>query len=210
MKKITIAGIIAALFYTSSVFASEVYIEQAGTGVTVNVTQTGSGHIVGKAIGSTDVSVIDGNSITVDVVQNGSTNLANIQLLNASDSTALTYNAQGDTNTVNVSVNGGTGNDFTINKTGDNNLVNICATVVSNECATGIAVNDTVNTIAVTGSRNTVNMALASANSVNTIDIGQNGISNDNMVSITQTNSAPNTITLSTDGDNNTITIIQQ
>jgi hypothetical protein len=211
MKKLKLsAAIFSALFFGSWATASEVYIDQAGSGVTVNITQTGTGHLVGTAVGSTSPSVINGNSITIDMLQDGSRNIASLQLTNVSDSTDVDYTAEGDDNAFNLGVNGGTGNKFAVVKDGDNNDVNICATVLSGNCGTGISVNDTDNTLNITGSRNTVNMALASANSENVINIGQTTISNDNTINLTQTNAAANFVNVSVDGDNNTLTIIQQ
>jgi hypothetical protein len=208
-KNILLAGIFAALFWGSA-HASEVYIDQAGSGVTVNITQTGAGHVVGKAANSTDPSVINGNSINIDILQDGSNNVASIQLINSSDSTDIDYISRGDDNLINIGVNGGTGTKIAVTKDGDDNTVNVCKTVLSGNCSAGIEVDDTDNTVNIEGSRNTVNMALASANSVNVINVGQTTISNDNTINLTQTNNAMNLVNVSVDGDNNTLTIVQQ
>jgi hypothetical protein len=204
------AALLAALFFGTGALASEVYIEQAGSGVTVNITQTGAGHVVGKAANSTDPSVIEGNSINIDILQDGSNNVASIQLINSSDSTDIDYISRGDDNLINIGVNGGTGNIIEVTKDGDDNTVNVCKTVLSGNCSAGIEVTDTDNTVNIAGSRNTVNMALASADSVNVINVGQTTISNDNTINLTQTNNAINLVNVSVDGDNNTLTIVQQ
>jgi hypothetical protein len=204
------AALLAALFFGPGVLASEVYIEQAGSGVTVNITQTGAGHVVGKASGSTYPSVIEGNSINIDILQDGSNNVASIQLINGSDGTNIDYTSQGGDNLINIGVNGGTGNIIEVTKDGDDNTVNVCKTVLSGNCSAGIEVTDTDNTVNIAGSRNTVNMALASADSVNVINVGQTTISNDNTINLTQTNNAMNLVNVSIDGDNNTLTIVQQ
>ena len=208
-SKLSVA-LLSALFFGSLASASEVYLDQAGSGVTVNITQTGTGHVVGKAANSTDPSVINGSSITIDILQDGARNVASIQLTNASDGTDIDYTSEGDDNLFNVGVNGGTGTKIAVTKDGDNNTVNVCKTILSGNCSAGIEVNDTDNTVNIAGSRNTVNMALASANSVNVINVGQTTISDDNTINLTQTNSAANFVNVSVDGDNNNLTIVQQ
>ena len=57
---------------------NSVYVEQIGSGSTINFTQTG----VGNAIGNTTTkAVVNGNNNTVTVDQIGNTNIAALNLL---------------------------------------------------------------------------------------------------------------------------------
>lgn len=207
------AFIFSAIFWGSGAHANDVYIEQAGSGSTFNITQTGgSGNRVGTSGSPTTFS---GNTQTVDITQQGgSNNTADLTV--DGGSTIIDYVATGNTNDLQVEIDGGTGNEFTIAKTGDNNRVTICgandAGVAANNavaCSGGVTVNDTVNTIAITGDSNSVNLALASPNATNTVSIGQTVASDGNAVNITQTGVGSKTNTITIDGDTNTVNVAQ-
>jgi hypothetical protein len=73
-----------------------------------------------------------------------------------------------------------------------------------------VGVVDTLNNINITGDTNTVNLALASANAINNIDIGQTTPSNDNVVNITQSGVGVHNVSLVINGDTNLVNITQQ
>jgi hypothetical protein len=73
-----------------------------------------------------------------------------------------------------------------------------------------VGVVDTLNNINITGDTNTVNLALASANAVNNIDIGQTTPSSDNIVNITQSGAGVHNVGLVVNGDTNLVNITQQ
>lgn len=205
----------SAMFWGSGVYANEVYIEQAGDSSTFNITQSGTGSNRVGSSGAT--SSFTGNSQTIDIVQAGLSNAADLSVTGGS--TTINYSATGDLNELKVEIDGGTGNTFNIAKTGDSNRVTVCGTNnvgVSGQtgatasCTAGVAVNDTTNTVNITGDSNKVNLALASADAVNTINIGQTTPSTGNIVNVTQSSIGIPTTNVTVDGNTNTINIKQQ
>jgi hypothetical protein len=206
---------------SSGAIANDVYIEQAGDTSTFNITQSGTG---GNRVGSAGTpSTFSGNNQTIDIVQAGQGNQADLSV--SGGSTAINYSATGDLNELLVEIDGGTGNTFNIAKVGDNNRVTVCGTNnvgtsgqtgATAGCTAGVAVNDTLNTVNVNGDSNKVNLALASADAVNTINIGHNsqGVagtsSSGNIVNITQSSIGIPTTNITVNGDTNTINVKQQ
>lgn len=216
MRKILLTSLLVS--FGSTVYASEAYINQAGGNVTIDVTQTGNGNLLGSANAST---TINGSSVDIDLIQTGDNNIADLQLTLGADSTVINYDVTGSDNLLDGWITGGIGNSLTATITGDNNRLTYCAendatgpiTVLSTPmCSSGIAVNDTTTTLTVDGSDNQVNLALASADAVNTIDI--TNISDSNVVNLTQTDTGsytnPHIVTLTIDGNSNVVNILQE
>lgn len=204
------AFIMAAIFAGSGASASEVYIEQAGSSSTFNITQSNGNSRVGD-VGTP--SVFSGNSIFVDIIQDGTLNEADLNVVTATD-TKIDYTATGSSNILEVDI-ADSGNDLTVVKTGDANRVTMCGTNnigvggqtgSTASCSTAVNVVDTTNVINIDGSRNSVNLALASANATNTVNIDQD----DNMVNITQSGAGVHTTAITIDGNTNLVNIIQQ
>jgi hypothetical protein len=203
------AWVMAAIFAGSGAYASDVYVDQAGDTGTFNITQSNGSNRVGTI---NDPSVFSGNNITVDIIQNGTLNTADIQAISATD-TVINYNAQGSSNTLEIEI-GNSGNELNVVKNGDGNRVTMCGTKsgsgASATCATAVGVVDTLNNINIDGSNNSVNLALASANAVNNIDIGQTLPSDGNIVNITQSGNGLHNVGLVINGDTNLVNITQQ
>ncbi len=215
------AFVMSAMFWGSGAYANDVYIEQAGDTSTFNITQSGTGS---NRVGSAGTaSTFSGNNQTIDIVQAGLSNAADLTITGGS--TTVNYSATGDLNELAVEVDGGTGNTFNIAKTGDSNRVTVCGTNnvgtsgqtgSTASCTAGVSVNDTTNTINVNGSTNKVNLALGSADAVNTVNIGHSSAgvsgvaSSGNIVNITQSSSGIPTTNVTVNGDTNTINIKQQ
>jgi hypothetical protein len=203
------AWVMAAIFAGSGAQASDVYVDQAGDTGTFNITQSNGVNRVGTI---NTPSVFSGNNITVDIIQNGTMNEADIQAISATD-TVINYNAQGGSNTLEIEI-GNSGNELNVVKNGDSNRVTMCGTMsgtgASATCATAVGVVDTINNINITGDSNTVNLALASANAINNIDIGQTTPSNDNVVNIVQSGNGVHNVGLAINGDTNLVNITQQ
>jgi hypothetical protein len=203
------AWVMAAIFAGSGAYASDVYVDQAGDTGTFNITQSNGVNRVGS-IGTP--SVFSGNNITVDIIQNGTLNEADIQALSATD-TIINYNAQGGSNTLEIEI-GNSGNELNVVKNGDSNRVTMCGTMsgtgASATCATAVGVVDTTNNINITGDSNTVNLALASTNAVNNVNIGQTTPSSDNTVNITQSGNGLHNVGVNINGDTNLVNITQQ
>ena len=216
----SMAFVMAAIFAGSGALANEVYIEQAGDTSEFNITQSGTG---GNRVGSAGTpSTFSGDNQTVNITQAGQGNAADLSV--SGGSTTINYSATGDLNELKVEIDGGTGNTFNIAKTGDSNRVTVCGTNnvgvgqtgATASCTGGVAVNDTTNTVNINGDSNKVNLALASADASNTINIGHNSLgvagaaSSGNIVNITQSSSGIPTTNVTVNGDTNTINIKQQ
>ena len=208
------AFIMAAIFAGSgSAFASEVYIEQAGSSSTFNITQSNGNNRVGSV---NTPSVFSGSSILVDIIQNGTGNEADLSVLTATD-TVIDYTATGNSNILEVEI-ANSGNSLTVVKTGDANRVTMCGTNdgagtvagATAACTSAVGVVDTTNVINITGDSNSVNLALASANASNTVNIGQTTISDNNVVNITQSGAGQHTTAITIDGNTNLVNVTQQ
>jgi hypothetical protein len=216
-----LAILVTSGMLSSGAIANDVYIEQAGDSSTFNITQSGTG---GNRVGSSGTpSTFSGNNQTIDIVQAGQSNEADLTV--SGGSTIINYSTTGDLNQLKVEIDGGTGNTFNIAKTGDSNRVTVCGTNnvgtagqtgSTASCTGGVAVNDTTNTVNVNGDSNKVNLALASADASNTINIGHNsqGVSgtssSGNIVNVTQSSSGIPTTNITVNGDTNTINVKQQ
>ena len=216
--------IIAVLLGVSATasMASEVYIDQAGSSTTINITQTGTTNIVSGDINTTNPAIVSGDSIGLDITQTGDYNEAGVKLDTAT-SADVDYTATGNNNIFDVYVDGGSGNVLTANVTGDANRVTVCgandgaaSSVTSGVstsgplCNTGISANNVTNIIDITGDTNIVNVETASlAGTTNTVNIGGTTISNDNIINIEQTNVDVNTVNVAVDGNTNVVNIVQ-
>ena len=208
-----IAFVVAAMFAGSVAQASEVYIDQAGDTGTFNITQSNGSNRVGSA---NTPSVFSGNNILVDIIQNGTLNEADLSVITATD-TVIDYAATGGSNILEVDI-ANSGNSLTVVKEGDSNRLTMCGTNsgtgtpagASASCTSAVGVVDTVNTANIKGDRNSVNLALASANANNTINIGQSTPSDDNVVNITQSGAGVHTTAITINGNTNLVNVTQQ
>ena len=207
------AWVMAAIFAGSGAQASDVYVDQAGDTGTFNITQSNGSSRVGSV---STPSVFSGNNILVDIIQNGTLNEADINATSATD-TIINYNAQGGSNILEIEI-ANSGNELNVVKNGDGNRVTMCGTNdgagtvagATASCSTAVGVVDTLNNINITGDTNTVNLALASANAINNIDIGQTTPSSDNVVNIVQSGGGVHNVGLVINGDTNLVNITQQ
>jgi hypothetical protein len=220
IKSITIAVLLGVS--ASVAWASEVYIEQAGSTTTINVTQTGTTNIVSGDINTTTPAIVSGDGIALDITQDGDYNEAVVKLDTAT-SANVDYTAIGSNNVFDVYVNGGSSNVVSSTVTGDGNRVSVCGSndgtanaIVAGvstsgpTCSTGISANNVTNTVNITGDTNIVNVEVASlAGTTNTVNIGATTISNNNIINIEQTNTDVNTVDVSVDGNTNVVNIIQ-
>jgi hypothetical protein len=177
-------------------YANEVYIEQVGSGSTINITQQGTDNRIGEA--ATPAYIGSGsNTVTIDQI--------------------------GATNTLDMVVNGA-GTDVTVSTTGDNNIQTInCGTTTSAGCSgsvitttiTGDSNNTTQNlgsganhtsTMNIDGSNNTVSHT-STATGTTLADITVSG--NTNTVAVTQSGMLNKSVTVTSTGNSNTVNITQ-
>jgi hypothetical protein len=204
MKKILL-GVVFSLA-ASTAMSSELYIDQAGGSLTVDVLQESGLNRINKEDNPFN---IEGNDINVSIVQSGDGNEADLELESGADSTTLVYSATGDYNTIIGQIFGGIGNSLDVAIVGSSNAITYCKDYTNSSC-NGIIANTTTTTVALTGNDNQVNFALDSADSTNTINIGQNTPSDLNEFNLTQTSdNGYDVVTVDIDGDSNTTDITQ-
>lgn len=207
---ILIAG---ALLVGNTSMASDVYIDQAGSTSTIDITQTGNGNRVGS---SGDASTIVGDNTDIDITQTGGSNEADIKMSTGTSGSIINYDATGGTNLFNLEIDGAADTTVTTTITGDSNEVTVCGTLgtaastgVSATCATGVQADTTASTITITGDSNKVALGLDAPNATNNVTIGANVTSSFNVVNISQTGLDSPNVTLNVDGDTNAINITQ-
>lgn len=205
MKNFIFTVVFSVLATTA--MASEVYINQAGGALNIDILQENGNNRINT---ESDPMSVNGNDIDIDVVQSGDSNEADLQFEMGADSTVFNYSATGDLNMVTAEVYGGLTNSFTTTIIGSDNILTYCQSYVNSVC-NGIIVNDTTTTTNITGSNNTVNFALDSADAVNTLNVGQTTASNFNEINLFQSSAAGfNQANMTVDGDSNIINIDQQ
>jgi hypothetical protein len=212
INKISLA-LLVSLLGTTAAWASDVYIDQAGSTSTIDITQTGDGNTVGSA---GTASTITGDNSDVDITQTGATNIADVSSSVGTSGTILDYTATGSSNILEVEIDGAADTKLTATITGDSNELTLCgtlgtdaATATSATCATGVQADTTESTVAITGSSNKVAIAAGAANAINNITIGANVASGFNIVNLKQSGTDTPNVTLNMDGDSNAVNIIQ-
>ena len=91
-NKLLIIGILTCAL---PAFASDVYIDQAGSSSTIDITQTGNGNLVGN---STTATTLTGDSQDIDVTQTGDSNKTDISTASGSNDTTIAIVNTGDSN----------------------------------------------------------------------------------------------------------------
>ena len=172
MKKIIITAVIATVL-ASQVFASEVYIDQAGGAVNVDVLQQNGANRINT---ESDPAIINGNDINIAVIQDGDGNEMDLYLQQGADSTNFVYSATGDMNTIVANIYGGIDNDFTatlttMTVTGSNNEVNLAYDSANATNNIDIGANTSSN-------YNVVNLTQTTANGYNNVNMSIDGDSN--------------------------------
>ena len=198
---------IAFSLWATTGMASEVYIDQAGGNLNIDILQEMGNN---RTNTESDPMDVDGNDIDIDIVQSGDGNTADLNFTMGADSTVFNYSATGDFNIVYGEIYGGIENVMTTTIIGSDNLVTYCESY-SNGVCNGIIVNTTDTTTNIDGSNNKVNYALDSADAVNVINVGQTTASDFNEIDLFQTSAGGyNTANMTVDGDSNIISVDQK
>lgn len=205
MKKLLVTTASAVLIATP-LLASEVYINQVGGALTVDILQENG---LNRINTENDPALLEGDDINVQVTQTGDMNEMDLYLQQNANNTNFVYSATGDMNTIVANIYGGIDNSFVATLLGNSNVVTLCKDYTNSVC-NGIIVNLTNTVMNITGNSNTVNLAYDSANATNNIDIGQTTPSDNNIVNLTQTTANGfNNVNMTIDGDSNTVDILQ-
>lgn len=205
MKKLLVTAAIV-LSASAPLLASEVYINQVGGALTVDILQENG---LNRINTENDAALLEGDDINVQVTQTGDMNEMDLYLQQNANNTNFVYSATGDMNTIVANIYGGIDNSFVATLLGNSNVVTLCKDYTNSVC-NGIIVNLTNTVMNITGNSNTVNLAYDSANATNNIDIGQTTPSDNNIVNLTQTTANGfNNVNMTIDGDSNTVDILQ-
>jgi len=205
MKKLLLTTAMM-LGLTGPLFASEVYIDQAGSSTNIDILQQNGNNRVNT---ETDPMIVNGDDINVKIVQDGDGNVAEIYIQGNANDTNFEYRVEGDLNEILANINGGTDNNFVAAIIGNSNEITLCGEIFEGNCLRGIQVNFTDTTLNLEGNNNKINFALDAADSVNVFNIGQNTPSDHNIVNLTQTTSVGHIVNVTIDGSFNTVDIVQ-
>jgi hypothetical protein len=198
-KRAVMAILTAAVLASSSVWASDVYIDQTGDDVQINITQTNGMNRINT---QGDAAVVSGDEIRINFLQQGDQNTADIQLRNGSDGTILNYSAIGSLNEFTIDFATAIDNEVTVNVEGDQNIISVCGNIA---CTSSASVSDTINVMNIDGNVNTVRFALNASNSNNTLSID----GNTNTVDLTQSSGTGHITNISIIGSGNAVGVIQ-
>lgn len=171
-----------------------IYVDQIGSGSTIDFTQTGSGNQIGNA---TNRATITGNNNNITVEQIGSNNIQALSVTGSGNN--ITNTITGDNNDITTTVNGSTAN-VTATVTGDGNQV------------TQDIDGPSTSTVNISTDNNTVGITNNSTNALGAFSSVSITTGGGNIVSISQTGAAGtlgHSATLSIDGATNNVDIKQ-
>jgi len=222
LKKLLTVVMIAITTGITAARAADVYLDQAGSSSTIDITQQGDGNVVGT---SGDRARISGTSTDVDISQDGSSNELMIDADSIGGALDLDVVQDGSSNEINLDLGSGTDPAIDINIAGDSNQVDVCGSMTTN------ASSSTDATCATDMSDNYIGIDIDIANSSdsNKIAIGRGGIagtdgstevkvsiggttagSDSNIVNIVQDSTTESgVVDLTIDGTGNAINITQ-
>lgn len=210
---------VVAILLATTAQASDVYIEQAGSSSTIDITQTGDGNRVGS---STEATTINGSNSDIDVTQTGSSNELDLKTGTAASGSDIELNFTGGSNIMDIDLGGVSDTIINADVTGDSNDISICGTMTAGttttaaSCSADMSVNDIGIDLDITGDSNKVGVARSgvagtSGTTEVTIDMGSTTTSNLNVVNVTQSSTTESgVVNLQMDGSSNVVNITQQ
>jgi hypothetical protein len=200
LKRFGMIAVIAALAWSPTAHANDVYIDQVGSGATVTILQDGSSNRIGDE-GTPSIIKGDANIVTIDQI--GSSNAVDMIINGAAITATVTTNGSNNTQVINC----GTANSATCGSSfikqqvdGDNN------TVTQNLVAAATQYSE----ILITGDENTVTHDTSGAGAHSAIITVTGGIAlGGNTISLTQGGTNAQQATITSTGNSNTITVNQ-
>lgn len=204
---------------TANAQQNSVYVDQIGTGSTINFIQTGSGNTIGNA---TTKAIINGNNNIVGMSQigNTNTNVLNVQ----GDGVTISSTATGDNNNISVlcGVSGDcSGSNITNTITGDGNTVTQSTEGAAVSVVSITSDNNTVNiqntATSVSPSKSNVDISVGGGNQVEILQAGAAGanghdasviiVGATNTIDIRQGGSVDSKVVSTVTGSGNALTI---
>jgi hypothetical protein len=227
---IFLSGILCQTVYAAD---NSIYIDQAGNYATINVLQDGSGNVVkgivsGQPGTSTDPAKMNGDNIGIDIKQTGAGNVLSMGVNTSSptptSASSIKYDVSGGSNigyidlnnngasggnvssTVDITQTGG-GNNARLEMMGARNYLKSTQSDGSAVLNSTVNANDTTQNITTSGGTgNSVTTNLTSDGGLVDVKIAGGG---SNLVSITQSGSALNSVYLDINGIGNNFTSSQ-
>ena len=221
----TISKLIMFLMLSSSALANDIYVTQSGNNLVLDITQQGTGNTIGTL---NLPSSLTGAGTDFTIVQNGNTNELTFEV-NGNNYTG-SFDASGNSNTVTFlcdSGNSSSGCDTvtaTINLTGSSNTVSLSigenddstgTTVIKNVTGDSNTITSTIDspnaeqTLTITGSTNTITNTMDGAGvGEHKLPLSHTGTGG--TFNITQEGLENKTISLTTSGNNPSVTIVQE
>lgn len=190
----------AAMLWVFSVSANDIYVEQIGNNSTVNITQQGIGNTIGDSVNS---AFIGGGSNLVNIQQIGDANVLAMVVNGAGTNTTLTTNGNNNLQSINCGTSGQagcSGSNITQLVTGDGNTV-------TQNLGAGANHNSYID---ITGDKNIVThtSTMSAESNVSITLVGGNAAA-PNVISVTQSGTLAQNVTLSSTGNGNNIAIVQ-
>lgn len=220
-KLLTVVMVTIAMGITTA-RAADVYLDQAGSSSTIDITQQGDGNIVGS---SSDRSTINGSSADVDISQDGSSNELYIETGSSTTAPDIDVVQSGSSNVFNVDLGSVSDPAIDLNVTGDSNKIDVCGTFST----AASSATDAVCSADMGQDYIGVDVDIANSSDSNKIAIGRSGItgtdgttevkvsigattagSDSNIINITQDSTTESgVVDLTVDGTGNAINITQ-
>jgi len=227
----TILAALLSVVATGYTFGNEIYIQQVGDSLDLDIVQAGSGNRIGNITGTTPVT-LNGDDMTFSITQTGDSNAIDATIYG--NNYTGTWSFTGDSNTVdllcsstdsttcetvtlNITTNGDS-NDFTI-KIGevadaDNVIANFTIDGDGNVITADLDSADADVTVTIDNSASlaggntfTIDQDGAAGASGHTATVDMTG--GGNTINVTQSGLNDQTINITTSGDNQTIDVTQ-
>ena len=209
-----------SLLLASTATANEVYIEQAGSSSTIDITQTGDGNRVGS---STEATTIQGSTSDIDITQTGTGNEIDIETGISASTSTVDIVQDGSNNIADIDIGSADSTVLNLKVDGDSNETTLCGTLgttagvgQSAACGTEMVQDDFGVDVDIVGDSNKVAIArdglggTASTTEV-TVNIGSTVASSNNIVNIEQLSTTESgVVSLTMDGSSNVVNITQQ
>lgn len=158
-----------ALLMSTAAMAADVYLDQAGSSSTIDITQQGDGNRVGS---SGERTTINGSSADIDITQSGSSNEIDIETGVSTTAPDIDVVQDGNSNKLNIDLGSVADPAIDVNIAGDSNEVDVCGTLTTNASAVASAVCGTDMSQDYIG----IDIDIANTSDGNKIAIGRSGI----------------------------------
>ena len=157
------------LLMSTAAMAADVYLDQAGSSSTIDITQQGDGNRVGS---SSERTTINGSSADIDISQSGSSNEVDIKTGSSTTAPDIDIVQDGSSNVFNIDLGSVSDPAIDLNVVGDSNKIDVCGTLTTNASNAVDAVCGSDMSQDYVG----IDIDIANSSDSNKIAIGRSGI----------------------------------